>query len=40
MTNKKKAYEAPALRRVGAFRKVTGLLFRGVPDLLSHGNIL
>lgn len=36
----KKAYEAPAMRRIGSFRKVTGLLVMGVPDALAHGNIL
>jgi len=40
MQKRKKTYEAPAMVRVGSFRKVTGLLSRGVPDLLSHGNIL
>ncbi len=36
----KKTYQAPALARLGTFRKVTGLLSNGTPDLLSHGNIL
>ncbi|WP_117213827.1 keywimysin-related RiPP [Allorhizocola rhizosphaerae] len=41
MTRKaKKTYQSPALVRVGKFRKVTGLVERGTPDLLSHGNIV
>lgn len=36
----KKTYERPTLMKAGLFSKDTGLIFRGVPDLLSHGNIL
>lgn len=38
--NRKKTYEAPAVRRVGSFREVTGLLTRSIPDLLGFGNVL
>ena len=33
-------YEAPTLSVMGKVEDLTALLFNGVPDLLSHGNIL
>ncbi|MEU6256691.1 lasso RiPP family leader peptide-containing protein [Streptomyces sp. NPDC047043] len=33
-------YTAPTLVRLGRIEELTGLLRRGTPDLLSHGNIL
>jgi hypothetical protein len=33
-------YETPALTVMGKVEHLTALLNRGVPDLLSHGNIL
>ena len=38
--NAKVAYEAPALTVMGTVEHLTALLDRGVPDLVSHGNIL
>lgn len=33
-------YVAPELTVLGSVEKLTGVLERGVPDLVSHGNIL
>lgn len=33
-------YEAPTLTVMGKVEHLTALLVHGVPDLLSHGNIL
>jgi hypothetical protein len=33
-------YEPPQLTVMGKVEHLTTLLFQGVPDLLSHGNIL
>ena len=33
-------YSAPELTVMGKVEHLTALLFNGVPDLLSHGNIL
>jgi hypothetical protein len=33
-------YEPPALTVMGKVEQLTALLDHGVPDLLSHGNIL
>jgi hypothetical protein len=33
-------YEAPTLTVMGKVEHLTALLNRGVPDLVSHGNIL
>ena len=33
-------YESPTLTVMGKVERLTALLPRGVPDLLSHGNIL
>ncbi len=33
-------YEAPTLTVMGKVEHLTALLVRGVPDLVSHGNIL
>lgn len=33
-------YEPPQLTVMGKVEDLTALLFRGTPDLLSHGNIL
>ena len=34
------SYEAPKLTVLGSVENLTGVLERGVPDLVSHGNIL
>jgi hypothetical protein len=36
----KLAYEPPALTAMGKVEHLTALLTHGVPDLVSHGNIL
>jgi hypothetical protein len=36
----KVAYEPPALTAMGKVEHLTALLTHGVPDLVSHGNIL
>lgn len=33
-------YEPPELTVMGKVEHLTALLFKGVPDLVSHGNIL
>lgn len=33
-------YEPPELTVMGKVEHLTALLFNGVPDLVSHGNIL
>ena len=38
--NAKLPYEAPELTVMGKVEDLTALLDHGVPDLLSHGNIL
>jgi hypothetical protein len=44
MTTKTKTtklpYKAPTLTVLGKVEHLTALLNRGVPDLLSHGNII
>jgi uncharacterized protein DUF5972 len=35
-----RTYERPTLTAAGSFAQKTGLVFQGVPDLLSHGNII
>jgi hypothetical protein len=39
-TTTKLPYKTPALTKMGKVEHLTALLNRGVPDLLSHGNIL
>lgn len=38
--NERVAYEPPVLTAMGKVEHLTALLFRGVPDLLAHGNII
>ncbi len=38
--NTRVAYEPPVVTVMGKVEHLTALIFRGVPDLESHGNIL
>lgn len=33
-------FTTPTVTQIGTVEQLTGLVFRGVPDLLAHGNIL
>jgi len=38
--NERVAYEPPVLTVMGKVEHLTAVLFRGVPDLVAHGNLI